>query len=406
MWEDSIDINAISEVRSKSIVYIGVNAIVKIADITMALKSQGISNILVVTGASSYLKSGAWEPVKDSFKKHDITYELYCGVTPNPTTDQVDAAVAVGKKLKAQAVLGIGGGSSIDAAKSAAILLMYPEKKARELYEGKFTPDKALPIVAINLTHGTGTEIDRIAVVSIPENQFKPAIAFECIYPQFSINDPALMTSLPVDQTRYVSLDALNHAVEAATTKTATHYSILLAAETTRLVAKYLPIALKNPLDLKARYFLTYAAMLAGLSFDNGLLHFTHALEHPLSGVNPDVIHGLGVAILLPSVIRQIYPAKSKVLAGILSPIVPGLHGSADETEIEKAIAGVKKWLQGVGVPLGLKSIGFSETDIPLLTKLAMTTPSLGLLLSLAPVDSHEKAIEKIYRESFKDDSI
>ena len=398
MWEETVNINAVSEIRCKTLNYMGVGAIAKIDEITANLKAQGISKMLVVTGKGAYRKTGAWDFVEKAFKKHAVEFVLYSDVTPNPEVDQVDAAVKLGKSIGAQAVLGIGGGSPIDAAKSAAILLAYADKNARDLYEFRFTPEKAVPIVAINLTHGTGTEVNRFAVVSVPEKEFKPAIAYDCIYPVYSIDDPALMTGLSAEQTRFVSIDAINHVVEAATTVAATPYSILLAKETIRLVVKYLPLAEKDPKDLTARYFLTYASMLAGIAFDNGLLHFTHALEHPLSGVKPDVTHGHGLALLLPAVVKQIYPAKGKVLADILEPMVPGLTGAADEGK--KAADGVRTWLEKSHVPAGLKTLGFKDADVKKLVDLALTTPSLGLLLSLAPVDSGKDAIEAIYRES------
>ncbi len=398
MWEETININAVTEIRCKTTNYFGVNAITKIQDISAELKKQGISKVIVVTGKMAYKKSGAWDHVEKAFKSNGISYDIYNEVTPNPEVDQVDKAVTFGKKLGAQAVLGIGGGSPIDAAKSVAILLAYPDKNARDLFEFKFTPEKALPLIAINLTHGTGTEVNRFAVISIPEKEYKPAIAYDCIYPLFSIDDPALMTGLSADQTRFVSIDAINHVVEAATTKTATPYSIILAKETIRLVAKYLPLAEKNPNDLKARYFLAYASVFGGIAFDNGLLHFTHALEHPLSGVNSDVVHGHGLALLLPAVVKQIYPSKGKVLADIISPIVPGLTGASDEGE--KAANGIRSWLERSNVPSGLKSLGFNESDIAKLTELALNTPSLGLLLSLAPIDSGKAVIETIYRDS------
>jgi len=398
MWEETVNIHTVSEIRCKTLNYMGVGAIAKIDEISANLKKQGVSKILVVTGKGAYKKTGAWDFVEKAFKKHAIEYVLYSDVTPNPEADEVDAAVNVGKSIGAQAVLGIGGGSPIDAAKSAAILLAYPDKNTRDLYEFRFNPTKAVPIVAINLTHGTGTEVNRFAVVSIPEKEFKPAIAYDCIYPAYSIDDPALMTGLSADQTRFVSIDAVNHVVEAATSTVATPYSILLARETIRLVVKYLPMADKDPKDLTARYFLTYASMLAGIAFDNGLLHLTHALEHPLSGVKSNVTHGLGLALLLPAVVKQIYPAKGKVLAEILEPMVPGLTGAADEGK--QAADGIRAWLEKSKVPAGLKSLGFTEADVEKLANLAMTTPSLGLLLSLAPVDSGKPAIEAIYRES------
>jgi alcohol dehydrogenase class IV len=293
-------------------------------------------------------------------------------------------------------VIAIGGGSPIDAGKVAATLLANPDKNARDVCSLGFAPETAVPIVAVNLTHGTGTEVNRFAVVTIPENEFKPALAFECVYPAYSIDDPALMTKLPERQTVFVSVDAVNHVIEACTTKAASPYSIGLAKEVVRLVAKYLPAAKKNPSDLRARYFLLYASMIAGIAFDNGLLHLTHALEHPLSGVRPELAHGSGLGIIVPGIIREIYPAKGDVLADVLAPIVPGLKGAADEAEL--AAAGVRAWLTGVGVPENLRAEGFVAGDVGKLVDLAFTTPSLGVLLGLSPVEATRELVTRIYQ--------
>lgn len=398
MWENKIDINQVREIRAKTTVYFGVGAINKIGDIAADLVNRGIKKVIVITGKSSHIKTGAWDITEKALKEKGIEYILYSRVTPNPTVDQVDEAANMAKEFGAEAVISIGGGSPIDAAKSVAILMSYPDRNARDIYEFRFTPDKAAPIIAINLTHGTGTEVDRFAVVSIPEKEYKPAIAYDCIYPLYSIDDPALMTMLPPEQTIYVSIDALNHVVEASTTLATNPLAILLAKETVRLVAKYLPIAKKDPENLTARYYLLYASLIAGISFDNGLLHFTHALEHPLSGVKPELPHGLGLGILLPAVVKQIYPQTAEILAEVLSPIVPGLKGDADEAE--KVFEGVRSWLQEIGINPQLEDQGFTEADVDKLTNLAFETPSLELLLSLAPVKATKEVVSEIYKNS------
>ena len=397
--ETTIDIHAIHEIRCRTHLYLGVGAINKCNDIFADLKRKGIERLLIVTGRSSYIKCGAWAPVEKALAANGIAYVLYNGALPNPEHQQVDEAVALGQGLKAQAVLGIGGGSPIDTAKSAAILLAYPGKTCKELYTYAFTPDKALPVVAINTTHGTGTEVNRFAVVSIPEMNFKPAIAYDCSYPMYAIDDPALMVHLPASQTLYVSLDALNHVTEAATTIIASSYSILLAKETIRLVAKYLPAAIKDANDLTARYHLVYASAIAGIAFDNSLLHYTHALEHPLSAIKTDLTHALGLSILLPSVLKTIYASKSQVLNEIYAPIVPGLTGTA--ADALKLAAGVEQWLGTMGVTQKLGDEGFTPSQIPELIKLAQETPALGLLLSMSPVPATEETIRRIYAESF-----
>lgn len=398
MWENKIDINTVSEIRTKTTVYFGIGAINKMPQIAEALVKKGIGKVIVVTGKGSHIKTGAWDVVKKALDDKKIGYVLYSEITPNPTVDQVDEAAKIAFDFGATGVIAIGGGSPIDSAKSVAILLENPGKNARDIYEFKFTPEKAAPIVAINLTHGTGTEVNRFAVVSVPEKEYKPAIAYDCIYPMFSIDDPALMTKLPARQTIYVSVDAVNHVVEASTSLAANAFAVLLAKEVVRLVAKYLPIAIKNPDDLTARYYLLYASMLGGTAFDNGLLHYTHALEHPLSGVKPDLSHGLGLSMLLPAVVKEIYPVSGEILAEIFSPVLPELKGTPDEAQ--KVFDGIKAWLKDLGISSQLRDEGFTDADVEKLTSLAFETPSLDLLLSLAPVKATKETVSSIYKNS------
>ncbi len=400
MWEKDININEVREIRSRTLVYFGVGAIAKISDICKDLKARGITKLIVMTGRGAYKKTGAWDHVTKAFAENGITYVHYDKVTPNPNTHHVNEAAKMAADFGAQAMLAIGGGSAIDAGKSVAILMKNPGKTAEELYEFQFTPTEAAPIIAINLTHGTGSEANRFAVVSIEEKNFKPAIAYDCIYPLYSIDDPALMTGLAENQTRYVSIDAVNHVVEASTTKVASPYAIDLAISVVKLVKEYLPVALKDPTNLEARYFLAYAALIAGISFDNGLLHYTHALEHPLSGVNPNLTHGLGLAMLLPAVIKNIYTAKPATLADVLAPIVPGLTGCS--CEAEKAALGVEKWLFSVGATHKLEDEGFKAADVDKLVDLAFNTPSLGGLLGIAPTEATKESVRTIYTESLK----
>lgn len=400
MWSKDININEIKEIRTRSTVYFGVGAISEIAGIAVNLKSKGIKKVIVVTGHGAYKITGAWNYVEKALKDNGIEYVNFDKVTPNPTDVQIDEATAIGKEFDAQAVIAIGGGSAIDTGKSVAILLKYPEKNAGELYEFKFIPNEAAPIVAINLTHGTGTESNRFAVATLLKKDFKPAIAYDCIYPLFSIDDPKLMTKLSPNQTRYVSIDAVNHVIEAATSKAMSPYAVTLARETIRLVHRYLPMALKDPEDLEARYFLAYAALLGGVCFDNGLLHYTHALEHPLSAVKHDLSHGLGLAMLLPAVIKTIYNDRAHILADILKPIAPVLKGEIGEAGM--AASAVERWLFEVGVNQKLEDEGFTEADIPKLVDLTFTTPSLDGLLSLAPTKATKERVEAIYRDSLK----
>lgn len=396
MWQNDIDINQVVEIRTRSTVYFGVGAIQKINDIAKILKGKGIDKVIVMSGRNAYKATGAWDVVEKALKDNNIGYVNFDKVTPNPTTHHVDEATALAKEFGAKAVISIGGGSPTDAGKSVAILLENPDKTASDIYEFKFTPEKAAPIVSINLTHGTGTETNRFAVVTIPEKNYKPAIAYDCIYPMFAIDDPALMVKLSEKQTRYVSIDAINHVVEAATSKVASPYTVSLAREVIELVADYLPDAIVNPNDLKARYYLAYAAMMAGVCFDNGLLHYTHALEHPLSAVKPDLSHGLGLAMLLPAVIKAMYNDKKEVLDYILAPLVTRFE---NPTALSVA-QDVQSWLASVGVKEKLVDEGFTKDDIKKLTDLTFETPSLAGLLAIAPSGNSKEVVEAIYTDS------
>ena len=398
------NIYKVFELRCRTIDYFGVGAIKKISDIVKDLKEKrGIDKVILVTGRRSYKISGAWDHVKPVLEENNVEYVIYDKVSANPTVDMVDEATKLGREFGAKAVIGIGGGSPLDTAKSVAILLEYKDKNARELYEAKFNPVKATPIVLINLTHGTGTEVNRFAVATIPEKNYKPAIAFDCIYPLYSIDDPALTVKLPLDHTRYVTIDALNHVNEAATTITSSPYSKLLAKETVKLIVKYLPAALNDPNNIVARYYLLYASAIAGISFDNALLHLTHALEHPISAVKPEVPHGLGLAVLLPAVVKHIYPYEAETLASIYEPLVPNLKGVPGEAEyVAKKI---EEWLFNIGVTQKLSDLGFSEKDIETLTRLAFETPVLKDLITLAPLpfeslDKRREVVKQIYMES------
>ena len=393
-WENDLNINEVREIRTRSTVYFGCGAIQKINDIAHIYAKQGINKVVVMSGRNAYKSTGAWDVVEKALKENKIEYINYDKVTPNPTTDAIDEATTLARNFGAKAVITIGGGSPTDAGKSVAILLKYPNETGSSLYEFKFSPTEAVPIVAINLTHGTGSETNRFAVATILEKNYKPAIAYDCIYPEFAIDDPDLMTGLSPKQTRYVSIDAVNHVIEAATSTVASPYSVTLARQVIELVGKYLPKAIQNPADKEARYYLCYAALMGGVCFDNGLLHYTHALEHPLSAMKPDFSHGLGLAILLPAVIKNIYSAKAETLQYILEPIVK------DTTDAQKTAEGVYEWLKSVDVPNKLKDEGFSEADVEKLTELAFTTPSLDGLLGIAPTKATKKAVSDIYRES------
>lgn len=184
MWELTVNPNKVFELRCKNTTYFGIGAIHKITDILDHFKEHNITKILFVTGKGSYKVSGAWDVVKPALDEKGFDYKLYDKVGSNPTVDMIDEAAKLGKEMGAEAIISIGGGSPADTAKSVSVLLKYTDKDARQLYNLEFVPEESVPLVVINLTHGTGTEVDRFAVATIPEKNYKPAIAYECLYPR------------------------------------------------------------------------------------------------------------------------------------------------------------------------------------------------------------------------------
>jgi len=225
-------------------------------------------------------------------------------------------------------------------------LVKLPGNRAKDLFEGGVPVGDALPIVAINLTHGTGSEVGCFSVAQ-SDGEIKPAIAGASLFPTYSIEDPQLTKTLPLKQTIATSVDSLNHATEAATTNTRNPYSTLLAIEVARLVFKYLPVSMVEPENTRARYYLMYASAIATMSWSITLAHITHSMEHTLSALNPEVIHGEGLAALLPAVIKAIYPAVPEVLADLYYPIAPELEGVPGEAEY--AAKKIEDWLFSVG---------------------------------------------------------
>lgn len=237
-------------------------------------------------------------------------------------------------------------------------------------------------------------------MITFPKTKEKLGAAVEGYYPMFSIVDPNLAKKLPLSQTLYTSIDAVNHATESATTKINSPYSILLAKDTIRMVAKYLPIAIKDPMNEEARYYLHYAAAIAGIGIDNSSTHLTHSLEHPLSAIKQDLAHGLGLAILLPAVLIEIYPSSWEILVDIYESILPknaqwGVDLEKEALEFAKI---VQDWLFELGMKEKLKDIGFAKKDIETLVPMAEKMCEGGV----APIKETKEVIQRIYENSFE----
>ncbi len=384
----------ISRIIYRNTVYFGVNSISKLGKILKSFKERGIDRVLIVTGRKSYKESGAWNHVKEALESSEIEYSHYDKVLPNPTIEMVEEGLKELREFGAKGLLAIGGGSAIDVAKGIAAAAR-SEKPPRELYLGGKAKE-ALPLIAINLTHGTGSEVDRYSVVTIPELKYKLSIGGEAIYPQVSFDDPLLTFTLDPEQTKYVTIDAFCHALEAGTSKYVSPLSWTLSKESISLILNYIGKAVREGKNLEARYYLMYAAMIAGISFDNSPLHIIHAMEHPISAIRPEISHGLGLAVLLPAVIEKLYSFSPDEVSALLAPMI---EKGMSPKEVREKVVG---WLSSLKIPTSLGEIGIGKDDIPELVRLVFETPYLEFLVKCFPAEvvNEEEFIRELYFSS------
>ncbi len=320
----------------------------------------GFKKLLIVTGRSSAKVSGALDDVLGILGEYGVEYVIYDRVRPNPTVDIVHGIVEEYRDSGAEGIIAIGGGSVIDSAKAARVVIAGGGSVVDYVYGLKKIPEKQVFLLAINLTHGTGTEIDKYAVVNIPEKRVNRR--FSPGYPSVSVDDPRYTRSLPRSQTIYTSIDAFAHSVESSTTTRANPFVWLLSGEAIRNIIEYLPRALNNPHDLTARYWLLYASMIAGISIDYAVTHLGHALEHFFSGLNPELPHGAGLAILYRKLIGFFYRINPEVMSRLLKPLNKDLKPVPEDGVL--AEKSYNEFLEKIGFTEKLSDYGFGIDDV------------------------------------------
>ncbi len=318
---------------------------------------NGQSRLLIVTGRRSGEISGALPDVKALLEDVGIEYCIHRGVRPNPDADTIDSIVQSYGECGAKGIIAVGGGSVIDSAKAAAVVAEDGGPITDYVLGRRPLPKHKPFLYAVNLTHGTGSEIDRFSVVTIPELRLK--LGFGPGYPDVSVDDPRYTLTLPRNQTIYTSIDALAHGIESSTSRLSSPYTRLLGGEAARLVFKYLPLALSEPGNVEYRYWLLYASMIAGISIDHGITHLGHGLEHALSGYNHDLPHGAGLAILYKKLVEIFYTYYPEIMHGIMKNLDPGLKPRSEHAV--RAREAYNRFLEGIGFKETLRSYGFDE---------------------------------------------
>ncbi|AFL66114.1 iron-containing alcohol dehydrogenase [Desulfurococcus amylolyticus] len=316
---------------------------------------------LLITSKNAAKVSGALDTVVEALKRESIEYFIYDGVKANPYTSMADEAGRIAAENKVDLVIAIGGGSVIDTAKFASVIATTGFKAVEILTNPSLSSNATrLPLIAVNLTHGTGSEIDRYAVLTIDGTIEKRGVAVR--YPDVSFDDPLYSRTLSKDQTIYTSLDAFYHSYEAATSVFSNLLTVTLSKEAIEIIAETLPKILGDLDNIEYRTKLLYASMIAGIAIDQSMTHLNHALEHAFSGLHPELPHGAGLAILGPMVVYYTHKAVPEVSAQLLKPLNPGIKPVSEDAE--KAYKAVRDFQSSVGLDKRLSDYGIDRRDV------------------------------------------
>jgi alcohol dehydrogenase len=360
---------------------------------------------IVISGGTAMKKHGYLDRVVTLLARHGIESVIFDKILPNPIRAHVMEGAAMAKDKNCDFVIGLGGGSSIDSAKSIAVMAKNPgdywDYISGGTGKGQPVKNKPLPIVAITTTAGTGTEADPWTVITHEERQEKIGFGNEDTFPCLSIVDPKLMTSVPPTLTAYQGFDAFFHAAEGYIANIATPMSDIFALRSIALLSKHLPATVADGTDLDARTQVALANTLSGLVESTSSCTSEHSLEHALSAFHPELAHGAGLIMLskayfsffadkVPQRFVQMAEAMGKSTQGVPEAEQPRLFIEA-LTEMQTAC--------GVG-DLRMSDYGISEKDFDALAKNAKET--MGALFTLDRYKlSHAETVE-IYQRAFR----
>lgn len=295
---------------------------------------------------------------------------VWRGITPNPKDVEITQGYQRYLESGCDVLIGIGGGSSMDAAKGIAILS--GNGGAILDYAGVDQVTRPIPpLLMIPTTSGTGADVSQFCIVTDTTDAVKITIMGRALVPDISITDPRLLTTMPEWLAAATGLDALTHGIESFVSLAHNPLADGHALSAVRLVSHYLPATIQRPDDLDARTQMAQASLEAGLAFTNAILGATHAMSHQVGGLL-DLPHGVINGILLPHVIRynaRSIPDRFRDLAVAVG--LPVVGAPADEVA-EHLSEYVRRLGNEVGVPRGLRDIGVSDDDIPRLARSTM----------------------------------
>lgn len=295
--------------------------------------------------------------------------EIFSGVVPNPTTDVVNAGAEQAKRMGANVIVGLGGGSSIDAAKAIAIGATHPgEAWDYRLWQKPIT-DKVLPVLAVTTTAGTGAEVTPVSVVTKTSEHCKFALVSSLIIPHIAVVDPRLTLSAPANVTAATGFDAYCHAFESTIHKNANEYVTLQAHFAMKLVVDNLPVAVRDSQNLAAREALSLANTVAGLCIANVGTTLPHGIGMAIGGSAPHVSHGEALAIVYPEIARLTWKEAVPQYAAAARQIDPALESEPDETAAKAASGAYDAFLRKIRLRLGFADRNVSTDTIAVIVK-------------------------------------
>lgn len=336
-----------------------------ISELPSLFKSKGIKRVLLVTD-KGIRGMGLTKKLEELMEENGISLAIYDSTVANPTTDNVEEARRLFLSSSSEAIIGFGGGSSIDAAKAVGARVAYP-KKPLEKMEGILKVLRRIPLlIAIPTTAGTGSETTLASVIVDSKTRHKYPINSFPLIPRYAVLDPEVTKSLPPSLTASTGLDALTHAVEAYIGGSTTKETRENAKEAVRLIFSSLQTAYHDGSNMEARKNMLHAAFLAGAAFTVSYVGYVHAVAHSLGG-KYNIPHGLANAILLPYVLEKYGKSAEKKLSELADVI--GLKGKDNGEKAKAFIEAIKAMERDMKIPEKIQ--GIRKEDIPELSAYA-----------------------------------
>ena len=339
-----------------------------IAEIANEIKARAFKKAFVCSDPD-LIKFGVTKKVTDILDAEQIPYDIYSGIKPNPTIENVQMGVEAFKQSGADCIVAIGGGSSMDTAKAIGIIIENPEFADVRSLEGVApTKNKCTPIIAVPTTAGTAAEVTINYVITDDEKDRKMVCVDVHDIPVVAVVDPDMMSTMPKGLTAATGMDALTHAIEGYITKGAWEMSDMFHIKAIEIIAKSLRGAVDGTDE--GREGMALGQYIAGMGFSNVGLGIVHSMAHPLGAVY-DTPHGVANAIILPTVMEYNAPATGEKYRDIAKAMgVEGAYEMSLEDARRAAIDAVKALSSDVGIPANLKDIVKPE-DIDFLSQSA-----------------------------------